>query len=151
MKRLLKPKILIPLLVVIAGLGVAYKMTAKPHVVHLKVKGVVYVLPQDFLINLDDGEFAKLAVGLVLAPGQSDGASASASAADTSSGQEVIGTLPEEPLIRAIVTNILTNQSSTSLLGQSTRQQIEDQILTSIRKTTDVKVSQVFFPDLTVQ
>jgi len=149
--RIPKPKIVVPLLVIIVGLAVAYKVTAKTPVVHTKVKGTVYVLPQDFLINLDDGQFAKLAVGLVLAPSQSDGASSSAASTADPNSQEVIGTLPEEPLIRSIVTNILTNQSSMELLDQSSREQVEGKILTSIRKYTDVKVSQVFFPDLTVQ
>ncbi|MGA2470923.1 MAG: flagellar basal body-associated FliL family protein [Solirubrobacteraceae bacterium] len=147
-----KPKIVIPLVVFVVGLAVAYEVTAKATpVARAKVAGTVYVLPQDFLINLSDGEFAKLAVGLVLAPGQSDGASAASGSAQDANSQEDIGTLPEEALIRAIVTNILTNQSSTDLLDQSSREQVEAQILTSIRKYTDVKVSQVFFPDLTVQ
>ncbi len=41
-----------------------------------KIKGTIYVLPAPFLLNLTDGRYAKLTVGLELAPGQSDGASA---------------------------------------------------------------------------
>jgi flagellar FliL protein len=150
MKR--KLKFILPLLIVLIAAGAYYKMSHKAHAAKLKVTGTIYVLPQDFLINLSDGQFAKLAVALVLAPGQSDGASAaSASAASGSSDGETIGTLPEEAVVRAIVTNQLTNDSSTQLLGQSTRAQIEQQILTQIGQQTDVKVTKVLFPDLTVQ
>jgi flagellar FliL protein len=151
MKR--KLKFILPLLIILIGVGVGYKMTHKTVAPKLKVKGEIYVLPQDFLINLSDGQFAKVAVALILAPGQSDGASAAdASAASASSSNgETIGTLPEEPVVRAIVTNTLTNATSSTLLGQGSRLQIERQILASIRRYTDVKVSQVLFPDLTVQ
>jgi flagellar basal body-associated protein FliL len=151
MKKL-KLKILIPLLVVLIGAGVFLKMSKKPAVTHMKVTGAVYVLPQDFLVNLADGQFAKIAVALVLAPGQSDGASAGAGASSSdSSSQDVIGTLPEEPVVRSIVTNLLTNETSAELLAQSSRAQVEQRIRSSIREHTDVKVAQVLFPDLTVQ
>jgi flagellar protein FliL len=150
MKR--KLKFILPLLVLLIGGAVAYKMTHKTVKPKEKINGTIYVLPQDFLINLADGQFAKLAVALVLAPGQSDGASA-ASAADASGSStgETIGTLPEEAAIRAIVTNTLTNDSGPELLDSGSRSRTEHKILSSIRKTTDVKVTQVLFPDLTVQ
>jgi flagellar FliL protein len=147
-----KLKFILPVLILLIAGGAYYKISHKAKTVKPKVAGTIYVLPQDFLINLSDGQFAKLAVALVLAPGQSDGASATASAASAgSSSGETIGTLPEEPLVRAIVTNELTNESGTALLGNSSRAQIEQQILRQILKQTDVKVTQVLFPDLTVQ
>jgi flagellar FliL protein len=150
MKR--KLKFILPVLVLLIGAGVYYKMSHKTKTPKTKVAGTIYVLPQDFLINLADGQFAKVAVALVLAPGQSDGSSAaSAGAAAASSSGETIGTLPEEPVVRAIITNTLTNDTSTQLLDNSSRNQIEEEILTSIRKQTDVKLTQVLFPDLTVQ
>lgn len=147
-----KLKFILPVVILLIAGGAYYKMSHKAKVTKLRVTGTIYVLPQDFLINLSDGQFAKLAVALVLAPGQSDGASAAATAASAgSSAGETIGTLPEEPLVRAIVTNELTNESGTALLGNSSRAQIERQILREITKATDVKVTQVLFPDLTVQ
>ena len=65
-------------------------------------------MPAPFLLNLQQGRFAKLTVALELAPGQSDGASATATAG---SGENAVGTLPEEPLVREIVTNAVTNQN----------------------------------------
>ena len=105
-------------------------------------------MPAPFLLNLTDGRFAKLTVALELAPGQSDGAAADASA---SSGENAAGTLPEEPLVREIVTNAVTNQSGETLVSGQGRRAIKQQILQAIAQQTDVKVEAVLFPDLTVQ
>jgi flagellar basal body-associated protein FliL len=148
----MKKKLIIVLLVVLVVGGVAYKMEVKPKPTKMRIAGAVYTLPQDFLINLSDGQFAKLAVTLVLEPGQSDGASAAAADnTTTTSNGDTIGTLPEEAVVRAIITNTLTNETGTALLNGTTRAQIESQILQAIDKQTDVKVAQVLFPDLTVQ
>jgi flagellar basal body-associated protein FliL len=124
-----------------------YTMTKPKPVVKEKIKGTIYVLPKDFLLNLSDGRYAKLTVGLQLAPGQSDGASATAA----SSSESTVGTLPEEPLVREIVTNVVTDASGETLIGSSGRRAIQKQILLAITKQTDVKVEAVLFPDLTVQ
>jgi flagellar basal body-associated protein FliL len=148
-----KLKFILPIVILLIAGGVYYKMSHKAKPAKLKVAGAIYLLPQDFLINLSDGQFAKIAVALVLAPGQSDGSSAAdaGAAAGGSSDGDTIGTLPEEALVRSIITNELTNDSSTQLLGSSSRAEIERQILTEIAKQTDVKVTQVLIPDLTVQ
>src|ERR1700704_5238507 len=101
-------------------------------------------MPKDFLLNLSDGHFVKLTVALVLAPGQSSGASASGS----SSAGEGVGTLPEEAVIRDIVTNLITNESSNDLVSDSGRERVKHQMLAAIKAQTDVKVAQVLFPDL---
>ena len=130
-------------------LFVGYTMTKpKPKVPKQKIAGKIYVMPQSFLLNLSDGRFAKLTVALQLAPGQSDGASATASG---SSGSESAGTLPEEPLVREIITNGVTNQSGETLVAAAGRRSIMRKILVEINKQTDVKVEAVLFPDLTVQ
>lgn len=120
----------------------------KPKVVKPKIAGTIYVMPQTFLLNLNDGRYAKLTVALQLAPGQSDGASATAS---SSSGEGAVGTLPEEPLVREIVTNAVTGQSGEALISNKGRSSIKRQILHQIRQQTDVKVEEVLFPDFTVQ
>jgi flagellar basal body-associated protein FliL len=125
-----------------------YTMTKHKPVVKQKVAGTIYVMPQTFLLNLSDGRFAKLSVALQLAPGQSDGAAAGASA---SSSESAVGTLPEEPLVREIVTNAVTGQSGETLISGKSRNAIRHQILDSIRRQTDVKVEAVLFPDFTVQ
>jgi flagellar basal body-associated protein FliL len=125
-----------------------YTMTKPKPVIKEKVKGTIYVMPQTFLLNLSDGRYAKLSVALELAPGQSDGASATAS---SSGGEGAAGTLPEEALVREIVTNAVTNQSGETLINPASRRAIQRQILAAIRQQTDVKTEAVLFPDLTVQ
>jgi hypothetical protein len=65
-----KLKIILPLALLLV-LGGLYKVVlAKPTETKHKVDGQVYVLPKEFLLNLADGHFVKLNVGLVLAEGQ---------------------------------------------------------------------------------
>jgi flagellar protein FliL len=129
-------------------LGVGYTMTKPKPVNKDKIKGTIYVMPAPFLLNLQDGRFAKLTIALELAPGQSDGASATAAA---SSGENAVGTLPEEPLVREIVTNAFTNQNGETLVTEQGRRAVKHQVLEAIEKQTDVKVEAVLVPDLTVQ
>jgi flagellar basal body-associated protein FliL len=140
-------KLLIPLVVVILGLGAFHAMAKPPKTPKPKIQGTIYVMPKDFLLNLSDGHFVKLTVALVLAPGQSDGAAAGAAAASS----EGPGTLPEEAAIRDIVTNLITNQSGSSLISQQGREHVKHELLASIKQQTDVKVESVLLPDLTVQ
>jgi Flagellar basal body-associated protein FliL len=123
-----------------------YTMTKPKPVIKMKVKGTIYAMPQTFLLNLTDGRYAKLAVALELAPGQSDGASATAS-----SSEGAPGTLPEEALVREIVTNAVTNVSGETLISPTGRRAIQHQILLAILQQTDVKTEAVLFPDVTVQ
>ena len=142
-----KKKLIIGIVAVVLLGGVGYTMTKPKKVVKLKVAGTLYIMPQSFLLNLSEGHYAKLAVGLQLAPSQSAGASASGG----SSGSESAGTLPEEPLVREIVTNSVTGQSGSTLISNTGRDSIKQQILTTIRTQTDLKVNAVLFPEITVQ
>jgi flagellar FliL protein len=141
-----KKKILIPVVLLLV-VAVGYTMTKPKKVVKMKVPGTLYVMPQSFLLNLNEGHYAKLSVALDLAPGQSDGASAEGG----SGGSESAGTLPEEALVREIVTNTVTGQSGSALVNSQSRSSIKHHILDAIRHQTDVKVESVLFPELTVQ
>jgi flagellar basal body-associated protein FliL len=144
-----KKKLLIPVALIVLGLGASHVMAKPQKAPKLKIAGTLYVMPQSFLLNLDEGHYAKLSVALELAPGQSTGAAA---AGGSSSGSgESAGTLPEEPAIREIVTNAVTGQSGSTLVSASGRGQIKHQILMAIRHHTDVKVESVLFPEVTVQ
>jgi flagellar basal body-associated protein FliL len=143
-----KKKLMLAVALPILILGVGYKETRPAPVNKDKIKGTIYVLPAPFLLNLQDGRYAKLTVGLQLAVGQSDGASATASA---SSGESAVGTLPEEPLVREIVTDTITNQNGENLVSETGRKAVKRQILKAIEKGTDDKVEAVLIPDLTVQ
>jgi flagellar protein FliL len=130
-------------------LFVGYSMAKPKPVVKQKIKGTIYALPQPFLLNLSDGRYVKLTVALELAPGQSDGAAAGEGG--SSSSEDSAGTLPEEPLVREIVTNAVTNQNGEALVSSASRKAIREKIRAAIQKQTDVKVDAVLFPDLTVQ
>jgi hypothetical protein len=141
-----KKKLLIPLVLLLV-LGVGYSMSKPKKTVKQKVPGTIYLMPQSFLVNLAEGHYAKLSVALELAPGQSDGASA----AGSSSSGEGAGTLPEEPLVREIVTDTVTGLSGGTLTSSQGRTSVKHRILTSIDRQTDVKVVGVLIPELTVQ
>ncbi len=125
-----------------------YTLTKSKPVVKTRVKGAIYQMPQAFLLNLNDGRYVKLSVALELAPGQSDGA---APGSGSSSSSESAGTLPEEPLVRELVTNAITNQSGEALIEPASRNALRRKILIGIQRETDVKVEAVLFPELTVQ
>jgi flagellar basal body-associated protein FliL len=144
-----KKKLIILVVLVFAGGGFAAKsfLLPKKAAAKPKIAGEIYVLPKGFTLNLADGRYATMTVGLILGPGQSDGASA-AGATTSPAG---IGTLPEEPAIRAIITNTITSDPSSELLSASGRQQLNTEILNQIKSETDVKVTQILFTDLAVQ
>ena len=145
---MLKNKKILAVIPILLFLG--YTMTKpKPKVPKTKIQGTIYVMPKEFLLNLKDGRYAKVAVALDLAPGQSDGATASSGA--SGNGEAAAGTLPEEPIVREIITDTITNQSGETLVSAAGRKSIRDKILAAIRQQTDVKIESVLFPDLTVQ
>ena len=143
-----KLKFIVPVLLIV--LGGAYKyVLAKPAAAEPKPKvdGQVYVLPKEFLINLSGGRFAKLSVGLVL-----DHTQAIASEEkEAPKPPEGFGTLPQEAVIRDIVTDRLTDDDAESLVSEHGREKLKKQLLLSIKKKTDVKVEEVLFTDVAVQ
>jgi len=142
-----KKKIIIIAAVVLLGGGYEAKaMVFPPPVVHLKISGTIYVLPKDFTINLRDGHYATLTVALVLAPAQSVGTLDASNPPPTG-----FGTLTEEAAVRAIITNLVTDETESSLLDPRGRADLEHQILVAIRKDTDVQLEQILFTDLAVQ
>lgn len=144
----MKKKIIIGLLVVLAiGGYVAKTMLLKPKVVVPKIAGSIYVLPHQFTLNMADGRYATLTAALLLAPGQSDGASATAS----SSSDATVGTLPEEAAIRDIITNTITAQPGSELTSANGREHLKSEILHEIRSGTDDKINGVYFTDVAVQ
>jgi flagellar protein FliL len=143
-----KKKILIIALVVLLGGGyVAKGMLMPPKVVKDKINGTLYLLPKEFVVNLADGKYGKVDVALLLAPGQSDGATAESSGSSDAS----LGTLPEEAAVRDIITNILTDQTGSTLISASGRADVKHTILLAIRNNTDIKLTDVLFTDVAVQ
>ncbi len=129
--------------------GAAYKMVlAKPAESKAKVHGSVYVLPKEFVINLADGRFAKLGVGLVLPP---EALAAEGGHGAGAKPPEGYGPLPQEGLIRDIVTDSLTGGSADDLVGKHGRDHTKHKLLKQIKKHTDVEPDHVLFTDIAIQ
>jgi Flagellar basal body-associated protein FliL len=145
-----KKLVLIPVLALVV-LGGAYKtVLAKPSkpAPKPKVDGSVYVLGKEFLVNLKDGRFAKLSAALVLAH---DDTSTAASGHGGSTPPDGYGAMTQEGVVRAVITEDLTNATDLQLIDARKRLALQAKILKDLKQQTDVKVEKVLFPDLTVQ
>ena len=146
-----KLKIILPLTLLI--LGGTYKFVlakpapGPPH----KIKGEVYVLPKDFLVNLSGGRFAKLGVALVLAEGFSAAPAGGHGEGGGAAPPEGYGTLPQEAVVRSIITDELTDAPATKLTSATGRERLQKLILKRLDTQTDVKVDDVLFTDVAVQ
>jgi flagellar basal body-associated protein FliL len=148
-----KLKIIIPVVVLLVA-GAAYKFVlAKPAAeAKPKIEGTVYVLPKEFLVNLSQGQFAKLGVGLVLSPeDHSLAASGEGGHGAAVKPPEGFGPLPQEAVIRDIVTDTLTDEGSHDLIDREGRERLKKRIIRTITKHTDVHVEDVLFTDVAVQ
>ncbi|MBO9533315.1 MAG: flagellar basal body-associated FliL family protein [Solirubrobacteraceae bacterium] len=152
----MKPKLILPVVLLLAGLFVGKTMFAKPAETKPKPKvhGEVYVMPKDFLINLKDGRFAKLNVGLVLEHGYLAEAVAEASGGGHEGGAKApdgYGTLPQEALVRDIITDELTGAEASELISKPKRAELKEHIVKDIKSHTDVKIEEVILTDVAVQ
>jgi len=141
MKR--KLKVIVPIVALVAAVGLYKFVLAAPAETKSKVKGQVYVLPKEFIVNLADGRYAKVTVALVLGAGQST--------AGATEAPEGFGTLEQEPLVRGIVTDTLTGASAARLTSPQGRESYERDIRRAIDHDTDVETRSVLFTDLVVQ
>ncbi len=147
-----KLKLIIPLVVLLVA-GGGYKLAfAKPEkpAPKPKVEGEVYVLPKEFLVNLADGRFAKLGVGLVFRHGFHAAPETGGHGA-APKPPEGFGVLPQEAIVRDIVTDALTDAKSDELIGREGREHLKEGIAKRIKRSTDVKVEEVLFTDVAVQ
>lgn len=146
-----KLKFIIPLVLVIMG-GTYKFVLAKPAPTPKpKIGGEVYVLPKDFLINLDGAKFAKLGVAMVFDHGFTaipPPAGGHGAAAEPAAGY---GVLLQEPLVRAIITDVLTDQKAKRLASAEGREHLQEEILERIKKETDVKAHELLFTDVAIQ
>lgn len=146
-----KLKIVIPVLLVVLG-GVYKFVLAKPApVAKPKIAGEVYVLPKNFLINLKDGRFAKLDVALVLKPGHPAAGHAGGGHEAAAAPPEGYGVMPQEAVVRSIITDTLTDTSGTKLQAEKSRRKLQKTILHRIEEETDVHPSDVLFTDVAIQ
>jgi flagellar basal body-associated protein FliL len=146
-----KLKIIVPVVLLVALGGVYKFVIAKPAPVpESKVHGSVYVLPKEFLVNLSEGRFAKLGVGLVISHEDTSIADAAADKHATKP-PEGFGPLPQEAVVRDIVTDMLTDRADKDLIGREGREKLKKRIVKAITTKTDVHVEDVLFTDVAVQ
>jgi len=148
-------KKIVPVIALLAVLGGVYKFVlAKPAEAKKepkpKVHGTVYMLEKEFLVNLADGRFAKLQVGLILAHDDTSTAAAGGHGA-APAPPEGYGPMVQEGVVRDVITDTLTDATDKELIEKKGREHLKEEILKDIKKHTDVKVEHVIFSDLTVQ
>jgi len=146
-------KKLVPVIALLAVLGGVYKFVLakpsseakpKPH-----VQGIIYLLKKEFLVNLAEGRYAKLTVGLVLA--HDDTSHLAAGGHEAAAPPEGYGAMTQEGIVRSLITSELTDHPAEELTNEKKREEIQKDIVKVLKKKTDVKVEEVFFSDLTVQ
>ena len=150
----MKKKLPIIAVVVLVVLGGAYKtVLAKPaeHKPKPKVEGTVYVLPKEFLVNLADGRYAKVSVGFVMAPDDHSTMPAESGGHGAPSPPEGYGTMPQEAVVRDLITNTLAGSADSDLIESHGREKLKKKILKELKKHTDVHAEDVLFMDVTVQ
>jgi flagellar basal body-associated protein FliL len=141
-----KLKFIVPIVLVLVG-GVYKTVLAKPaKLPKPKIAGTVYVMPKEFLLNMADGRYAKLDVSLVL-----DKEEVLPTAEGGGSTSESYGALEQEPAVRDVITDVVTDEPSKDLIDRGGRELLKKKILKEIRVKTDVKVDEVLFTDVAVQ
>jgi flagellar FliL protein len=151
---LIMVKKLVPVIVAVLALGGVYKFViAKPPAKAApkpKVHGSVYMLQKEFLVNLHDGRFAKLQVGLILAHDDHSTAAAGGHG-PAPTPPEGYGAMGQEGVVRDVITDVLTDAHDKELIEAKGRKHLKEEILKDLKKHTDVKVEHVLFSDVTVQ
>ena len=147
-----KLKFILPLVALLL-LGGAYKtVLAKPAPKpKYKVDGQVYVLPKEFLVNLADDRYGKLTVALVLPLEEPVAPKKAKKGEEGPVPPEGWGTLPQEAIIRGLVTDTLTGVKASKLVDPEGRDRLKAKLLKKIRKYSDVKAEEVLFTDVAVQ
>jgi flagellar basal body-associated protein FliL len=148
-------KKIVPVIVLLLALAGGYKFVlAKPasadEAAKPKVHGSVYMLQKEFLVNLADGRFAKMQIGLLLAPDDTSTVAEGGHGA-AATPPEGYGAMTQEGVVRDVITDVLTDAKDAELIEAKGREHLKEEILKELKKHTDVKVEHVLFSDLTVQ
>lgn len=145
-----KLKFIVPVvLVLLLGGGYKFAFAKSAPAAKPKVDGQVYVLPKDFYVNLQGGRFARLGVALVLSHDAVTATEGHGEAA--AEPPEGYGTLPQEALVRSIVTDVLTDATPGRITKLRSRDRLREKILKRIKRETDVDVEDVVLTDVAVQ
>jgi flagellar protein FliL len=146
-----KLKFIVPVVLLLVLGGVYKFVLAKPaaEADPPKVQGEVYVLPSEFTLNLADGKYVKLGVGLIMEHGAATAAAGGHGAA--AEPPEGYGSLAQEAIVRDIVTDEVTEADSRVMATTRGRDKLKQEILQRIHEQTDVHAESVLFTDVTVQ
>jgi flagellar basal body-associated protein FliL len=149
----MKKKLMILVPVLLLGVGGAYKFAlAKPEVLPpAKIEGEVYVLPKEFLVNLDGGKFAKLGVAMVFHHGFHSAPEGGGKHGAAPKPPDGFGVLPQEAVVRDIVTDEITGVQERDLTTVKGRKSLKKHILERLHKETDVEAEDILFTDIAVQ
>jgi flagellar FliL protein len=145
MKKLFKNKKLLIVLVVVllGGGGGAYKFVLAPKPAAAappKVDGELFALSPEFVVNLAGGHYGKVSVALLLSEPP---------AAIAPEGEAPI--LPQDPAIRAAITDELTGLQPNALIARPQRRAVVASLLAALKRTTDTPVKDVLLTDIAVQ
>ncbi|MDP9377421.1 MAG: flagellar basal body-associated FliL family protein [Actinomycetota bacterium] len=148
--------IVVPLLALLILGGAGYKFAfadkKKDKEPKPKVEGKIYILGKQFTVNLKDASYATFTVALVLdAHDTSDAPPEAGGHGAAPAPPEGFGPMPQEALIRAIITEEVTGVSDQDLLDKHHREEIKEHILKAIKKKTDVHAEEILLTDLAVQ
>ncbi len=147
-----KKKLIVVAVALVAALG-AYKFVlAKPAAAgpEPKIHGTVTVLPKEFLVNLADGRYAKVSVGLLTEADPLAEAGGGGHGGGSEPPEGYAG-LHEEAVVRDLVNDVLSAQDAETLAAASGREKLKKLIRKRLNARTDLHVEDVFFPDVTVQ
>jgi flagellar basal body-associated protein FliL len=145
-KKLLgNKKILIGAALLLVVLGAVYKLflASTPKPVVKKVDGALVALSEPFTLNLAGGHYGRLSVSLLVEP-------SALGAGQAVSGATAI-TLPQNDLVRSIITDNLTGIDQTRLIDRGERHALLAQLVRDLKKSTDEPVKEVLITDLAVQ
>ena len=152
MKKKLILMVPIVLLLVVGGGAYKFLFAKQEEEPKHKVEGTVYVLGKEFLVNLADGRYAKLSVGLLLDPHDTSAAPAEAGGHGAApKPPEGFGPMPQEAIVRDLITDALTGAHDKDLIDPHAREELKKKILKAIKKSTDVHAEEILFTDVTVQ
>jgi flagellar basal body-associated protein FliL len=150
LRTLVKKKLIMAVAALVTIGGGAFWFTRPdPSKPEIKIEGQVYVLPKEFLVNLDEGRFAKVSVGLIIS--HHGGAADAGKAAAATEPPDGYGDLPQEAVVRAVITDALSDERAERLLSRRGRERLKKRIELRLERSTDVHAEDVFFTDLTVQ
>ncbi len=152
MKKKLMLVVPVVLLLVVGGGIYKFVFAAKEQEPKHKVEGTVYVLGKEFLVNLADGRFARVTVGLVLDPHDTSTVPAEAGGhGPAPTPPEGFGAMPQEAIVRDLITDALTGAHDQDLIDPHDRAELKKKVLKAIKKSTDVHAEEILFTDVTVQ